>query len=226
MCDSEAKLGVPNTFALFMDVATEHAEALGIGATNLMPRGLFWLTVKTKVIFHERPRMMERVTVTTWPGPAESLRCPRYYTVEQNGARLIEGKTEWAVMEMETGKLHSATDIYPAELVPLADTVCDGPFLRVRPDFSDGEEIGAYTVRSTDIDLGGHMNNAAYVRAVIGAIPTAILREKPIREADFLFRTPCYEGDTLTLRRRVLEDRMELGVFTEAGKPALLVTLR
>ena len=31
MCDATAKLGVPNAFALFMDLATEHAERLGIG---------------------------------------------------------------------------------------------------------------------------------------------------------------------------------------------------
>ena len=30
MCDATAKLGVPNAFALFMDVATEHAERDGV----------------------------------------------------------------------------------------------------------------------------------------------------------------------------------------------------
>ena len=39
-CDSSARLGVPDTFALFMDAATEHACALGCGLDVLAPRGL------------------------------------------------------------------------------------------------------------------------------------------------------------------------------------------
>ena len=29
-CDSTARLGIPNAFSLFMDIATEHADQLGI----------------------------------------------------------------------------------------------------------------------------------------------------------------------------------------------------
>jgi acyl-ACP thioesterase len=59
ICDSTARLGVYSTFALFMDIATVHAEALGCGAQSMMERGLFWLTVRTKILFRRMPRLME-----------------------------------------------------------------------------------------------------------------------------------------------------------------------
>ena len=44
-CDSTARLGIPNTFSMLMDVATEHADHLGIGPAYLFRENRFWLTV-------------------------------------------------------------------------------------------------------------------------------------------------------------------------------------
>ena len=41
LCDSAALLGIPDTFGLFMDVASEHAAALGCGIRELGEKGLF-----------------------------------------------------------------------------------------------------------------------------------------------------------------------------------------
>ncbi len=51
VCDSSAALGIPGVFSLFMDVATAHALALGCGLDVLGPQGLFWLAVRTRVLF-------------------------------------------------------------------------------------------------------------------------------------------------------------------------------
>lgn len=226
LCDDTARLGIPQTFALFMDAATEHAQHLGLGAQEMMARGLFWLTTKTMVRFHRRPGMAEHVTLTTWPEKPGRIRCNRFYTLTSGEELLVEGKTEWAVIEMESGKLCPVSDIYPEELEILADTVCEGAFARVREDFSDGETYGAYRVCSTDIDLGGHMNNAAYVRALIGMFSTQELKDLAISELDVTFRASCYEGEMLTVRTRTGERGMELGMFRPDGKAALLVQLR
>ena len=55
-CDASGKLGYADCFALFMDIATEHAEKLGIGLTVLGKENKFWLTVNTKIRFLRRPR--------------------------------------------------------------------------------------------------------------------------------------------------------------------------
>ena len=55
LCDGSGRLGIPDAFALFMDIASEHAEALGCGIGALGKKGLFWLTVRTRVRFFRRP---------------------------------------------------------------------------------------------------------------------------------------------------------------------------
>ena len=223
VCDAQARLSVPDLFAQFMDIATLHAEALGVGAQAMMAKGLFWLTVKTKVRILRRPRLLETVTISTRPLVPERVRAIREYRMEGDGALLAEGKTEWAVIEMPAGKLHPMAGIFPEGLELAAEAAYPAPFARIRPDFSEAEPIGTYRVRATDIDLGGHMNNIAYLRAVLGVLPGAALKELPQGEIEIVFRTPCFEGDLLTVKRRSTETGWELAALKEDGTPAVFV---
>lgn len=202
MCDATAKLGVPNAFALFMDVATEHAEALGIGMNGLMKQGLFWLTVRTRIRFLKRPAMTQSVTVRTWPETPERSRCNRDYAILRDGEIIVEGKTEWMIMNLKTNRLYPVDGVFPVDLELLEDRVLPEPFARLSDDFAGAESMGGYTVRSTDIDLGGHMNNAAYVRAIAGAFSSKDWQAMDVGEMEVAFRSPCFEGEELNIQRR------------------------
>ncbi len=200
VCDSSAVLGIPDTFALFMDAATEHAGVLGCGIDVLAPRGLFWLTVRTRVRFFRRPRMLESVTLSTWPEPPGKLRTNRDYTLTSGDELLAAGKTEWTVLDQNTGRLHPAADVFSPEVDFHPAVVWPEPFTHM-PD-APLDEFARYAVRSTDIDLGGHMNNAAYVRALAGAFSCEAWQAMRIRELEIAFRAPCHEGDELVLQKR------------------------
>ena len=202
MCDATAKLGIPNAFALFMDLATEHAEILGVGMNGLMKQGLFWLTVRTRIRFSDRPAMTEKVRLRTWPEAPERSRCNRDYAILRGDEIIVSGKTEWMIMNLKTNRLHPVDGVFPADMVPLEDRVLPEPFVRLTDDFEGAAHLGRYTVRSTDIDLGGHMNNAAYVRVIAGAFSSAQWQALNVREMEVAFRSPCFEGDTLDIQRR------------------------
>jgi len=223
-CDHTSRLSVPDTFGLFMDIATDHANALHIGMPDLSPRHLFWLTVKTKVKFLRRPDMSETAELETWPEPAERIRCNRDYRLTHGGEVLALGKTEWAVVNTATGQLHKATEVFPPELTMRTDAVWTEPFARLRDDYTDEPVFARYMARSTDIDLGGHMNNVAYVRALAGAFSTKEWDAMDVRELEVHFKASCYEGDTLVMQRR------ERGGFTEVrmsveGKTVILARI-
>ena len=58
--------------------------------------------------------------------------------------------------------------------------------------------------------MGGHMNNAAYVRMLAGLFSTEERKAREVREFEVHYRTSCYEGDTLRIERRTTEDALEL----------------
>lgn len=224
-CDSSARLGVADTFGLFMDLAAEHAVAIGNGPVDMQKRGLFWLTVKTRIRFFRRPGITEVVTASTWPESVGKKRGNRSYTLSKNGELLVAGKSEWAILELDGGGLHDVMDVYAPDTVFPDESAVPGLFTRVHDNFTD-EPFARYTVHSTDIDLGGHMNNAAYPRALASLFPVAKQRDLNIREAEIHFRTPCYEGDTLAFQKRRAEDgALEIRAALPSGKTALLIRL-
>ncbi len=210
VCDAGGHLSYPAAFSCFMDIASQHAEALGVGYEDLLSRGLFWLTVKTKIVFLRRPSLGEITRLSTWPEAPGRIRCNRSYEMRKVDERLLYGRTEWAVVEIGTQRMIPASEVYPDGIRFPPISVCDEPF-RHMPDQFDGiEPYAQYTVRSTDIDVGGHMNNAAYLNAMMGTFSGQELSAKPIRSIDALFRAPCFEGDKLIWRRTETINGMNL----------------
>ena len=225
MCDRESKLSIPDLFAAFMDIATLHAEALGAGADTLIGRGMSWITVKTKVRILRRPRMLETALLSTRPLAPERVRAVREYRLEREGVLLAEGKTEWAIIDLATGRPRPMEGIFPPELALASEPAYPAPFARIDPDFSGAETLGTYRVRSTDIDLLGHMNNIAYLRAVLSLLPGETLKTMPQAGVEIIFRAPCFEGDELTLRRRETPAGWELALLRPGEAPAAFLKL-
>lgn len=225
MCDHAGRLSMADTFNLFMELATEHALRMGCGWSDMAKENRFWLTVKTKIVFLDRlPFMSETVTARTWPETPDRMRCLRNYQLRRGDEVLAAGKTEWAVLNTATGSLVPMVGIYPEGFVCLEDHAVPEPFVRVVDDFADVEPFATYTVRSTDIDLGGHMNNVAYVRALLGAFSVAEQKAMKIREIDAIFRAQCFEGDELALQRRETEDGYDIRLAKD-GKAMFLAHL-
>lgn len=225
LCDNASKLSVYGLFATFMDLASEHGTEIGVGSAELAKSNLFWLAVKTKVRIVRRPDMLESVTASTWPEKPVRVRCNRYYRLSSGEEILAEGKTEWAMININTGKLCRYDEVYPKDIDHLEEQVCAEPFARVSDDFSADEELGVYTVCSADIDLGQHLNNSVYVRIIFGMFTCAELEKMNITGMEIAFRSPCYEGDRLTVKRRNTEDGCEIGIFREDGTVATLAKI-
>ena len=223
LCGADGRLSVPSAFAVFMDIAAEHAEALGVGVHDLARKDLFWLTVKTRIRFFERPAMMERLNARTWPEiPGKVLGC-RSYQLLRGDTVLVSGKTEWAVTNTVTKQFAMMSDVYPPAMEFEASSALPGPFARIADSF-DGAPFAGYTVRATDIDLGGHMNNAAYPVALLGCFSAEELHSLPIVQMDLIFRSPCYAGDRLALQRMDTADGIDLRLSRD-GDTVLLARL-
>ncbi len=202
LSDASGHLSIPSVFSLFMDIASEHAERINIGFQVMSAQSLFWLTVKTQVCVASCPRLMDAVTLSTWlekPGRLRSVRC---YALSAGSETLITGKTEWALINRDTLALTPLAGVYPENLDYSRPSLCPEPFARIPDAFDGAQPYADYRVRSTDIDIGGHMNNAAYIRALIGSLKNADLQSASIRKMDVIFRASCYEGDLLSLQKR------------------------
>ncbi len=210
ICDCRGCLSYPGAFSIFMDLATEHAGKLGLGHGVLGARSLFWLTVRTKIRYFSRPAFDERVRLVTWPEKPGILRCNRSYEIRRGEELLVVGRTEWAVLNTAAGRVVPSAEVFPPELDCMRGPAIDETYARIPDRFEGREPFAEYRVRSTDIDLGGHMNNAAYPRALLGAFSNAELAAMDLHTIDLLFRAPCYEGELLQFYRKEQAGALDL----------------
>lgn len=220
--DASARLSIPDCFSLFMDIAAPHAALLGCGTEDLAKKDLFWITVRSKIKVIRRPHMMEPITISTWPRMPEETRCIRDYSITQDDATLVLGKTLWAVMNMKTGKLHRVDELYPEGFEAIPDIAIEEPFTKFDRDFG-GELFASYTVRPTDIDFGGHMNNIAYIRAFSGLFSVKEWNQMNIKEMEVHYKSPCFEGNTLEFYKKTVDDHTHVCAQLPDGKVVLYI---
>lgn len=168
--------------------------------------------------------MLQDVTLETWPEQPDKMRGNRSYIMRCGEDVVLTGKTEWAVINTATHKL-----------VPLEEFIRRSCTLKMGqrhqslcPDCDHFEGIAPYAeyqVRSTDIDVGGHMNNTAYVRMIVGSLSNEERKALTIRRMDVIFRASCYEGDVLSFRRKETEDGLDIRV-SRGEETVLLVRIR
>lgn len=228
LCDARGLLGIKNIFDIFMDMASEHAARLGVGYYDMLERRCFWIAVRTRVKLYGRPRLGDTLRAETWPGKPGLAKSDRFYRILRDGAVMAEGRTEWAVQDIDTGAVRR-TDSYgfPMELGFRDERVCEAPFRRFRAGQTAPEYCCAYTVGSQDIDVGHHMNNVAYVRMLLGTFTTAELAAMDVTEAEISYRLACFEGEELAIERRREADGFRFDVLRPDGQTAaqaMLVT--
>ena len=149
LADAEGLLNRYETFNLFMDVADDHAGQMGVAWRHISPRNLFWLTVKTKIVFEDRPKLGDTVTLATWVEEPTKLRGDRSYEMRQGDKVLVRGKTEWAVLNTETMKLIPIMELIENQrLVLIDDSIVRGTQLHNKTEFLKESGAAEVHVRS------------------------------------------------------------------------------
>lgn len=212
-CDHTGTLSLPSVSELFMDAATLHAEKINVGMKKMMEQDLFWITSKVMVELKSRPEMMTEAELSTWPMSPERVRCDREYRITSGGEMIARGKTEWAVLNMKTQRIVPPASIFPEGILYTEEDVFPELFSRFDRDFTDAEEFGTHKIVSVDLDLGGHMNHVAYIRALFACFSSKELDSCGFTTLEAHYASQSYEGDTLHFLKKPAENG---GILTAA----------
>jgi len=197
--DATGRLRLDAVARYLQDVAVDDVAETGWGADEHI-----WLVRRT-LIEQIRPfSVAETVTLTTWSSGAGTVAASRRTTLAGDSGGSIEAESIWA---------HLGRDLRPQRLgerffaVYGESTV--GRRISHKLDLAgppDGAARERWPLRSADIDVLGHVNNAAYWEAVEDAAKSASFNPAGPLVAVLEFRQPID-----------LEDEVELVSSREAG---------
>lgn len=191
--DRNLRIKPSSVLDLFQDVAGLHAEELGVGFNSMLQRNMLWVIIREKYAVVKAPHMYQTVKVTTWPKEPKRIDFVRNYQItDLDGNVLINGSSQWAVIDSTTRKLTRASNVYDN-----IESFCeDDVFPLSRAAFAQNTEK-AYSVKTgyTDLDSNGHVNNIRYADYIVNALD----EHNEIRSFQIDFHKEIMLGDEIDL---------------------------
>lgn len=227
-CDTLMRLRTEATFMSFQDVASHHATILDIDDFSLLEKdNALWVVSKTKVKINELPRWNDEISVRTWPMGAEGVRCNRCYQVIKDGKVMINGITEWVIIDATTRMLRKVeTTSYPNDIDWITEKSVEERFRRFKDDFTDEDFVYKRLVRSGDIDVTHHTNNVTYITMLLDTFSVKELESKQWEDIEVSYLNESLEGENLLIYKKEKEDGYYFSIKKEDGKVVLMAFFR
>jgi acyl-ACP thioesterase len=163
--DFQNRLKLSSFFTLMQDMASNHADALGVGYDALLRQDMAWVLSRKKIQFFDFPRMGETVTLKTWPkGLQQKLFFMRDHEMTgADGRRLAAATSAYVLINARTRRI-----VMPAALdLNIPDNgglSAINETLEKIPAAPEGlRECQTIHAAYSAVDVIGHVNNSRYV---------------------------------------------------------------
>ena len=197
LVDASQKLKLSAFFSLFQDIATENADMIGLGKSVITDKGLDWIIMRVKVDFYGEIKHGDKVNLYTYPGELRN----GFIFVRYGGINDLKGKplcritSLWGLIDNKSRRMVLKTTLpYPCE------TMNDNPLpFPDRIPVEEVEKVYSKTMRYSDCDLNGHVNNTKYIDMICDIFPLDFYINHMISAIDINYLSELHDGDNVDI---------------------------
>lgn len=194
-CFGKLKLSTLLYFA--QEVAGKHFDTIAITYEQLAEKGMFWAIIRQRVRVNRLPKSGEHIRVETWPMPNTRVAFPRCVVAyDEAGSELFQVLSLWVLMDLESRAM-----ILPGKSGLTLPGTLRG-FELPAPGSLPAKQLlhhRSRTVRFTDLDRNGHMNNTKYLDWIADLLPSEFHAQHSPAEFTVCYLSEAREGQELTL---------------------------
>ncbi len=194
-CNPEQEMPLPLLTERIIEVATHHANHLGIGYDDLMRQNNGWVLARVSIEMLRYPRVNEPYTLHTWIEDYNrrfSLR--NMQIVGAQGETLGWVRTVWMVINYETRTGVDLTSLERIAGVRLDKECPIAPQGRMAP-LSPQARSYDYTFKYTDCDVNRHVNTVRYIELLMNRFPLEKYDSEMVSRLDIAFMAETRYGD-------------------------------
>jgi acyl-ACP thioesterase len=199
--DPSDRLTLAPTLDLFQEIASDHAEDLGVGREAMSVTGQVWILSRISVQWDKRPKWRDALTVRSWPRGSDKLFALRDYDIrDQEDRPLVRGRSGWIILDLE--KRRPLRPQAVMESLPQnegLDALPDGPLSLSFPE-GEGVIAGERRASYSDIDYNGHVNNTRYIEWIQDIVEPGVLEGAARMRLDVNYLSEVKLGGTVELR--------------------------
>lgn len=203
--------------------AGHHAEAGGLGFTEMQEKHQAWVLLSMQLEFIELPRWKDAIEIKTWIVSMDGMHSERAIEVYANGKKCAAALTHWVVMNTQTRRAvdlefpHEHFTNYPENLG--VSQRFDRPKKQKNYSFS----IEKY-IKLSDVDLVRHANNVKYLEWCLDEMHAEEVIHNGIHSIQLLFMRELKWNDKLQILMHQ-EGKSHHFAFEKEGKTHFLMDI-
>ena len=198
--DFMGKLKLSSLFLYFQDVATVHAEKLGIGMKQMQKmHNALWVLARIRVHIERYPLWGENITVETWYEKPRKVEITRNFLLKDiQGNILASAVSTWVVIDMDTRKLKRIDSVFSPHPDETRKRPIDCSLGRFQPN-GPLERVYKRIVGYSDIDVNEHLNNSRYIDFIMDCFGIEYHKNYSVESIEIDYKNEAFAGDTITL---------------------------
>lgn len=192
--DVNERLTPKSILNIFQDVASHHAEEIGVGFDDLIKLNLYWVLSRIKFDIISMPYINQEVIVQTWPHEKGRIDFDRDIKITSlDGNTLVIGTSKWCVIDTQTRMLQRSTNVnYNGTHLNIVNY--PEKFNKISIPDINPIHIYDYKVCFSDLDHNNHMNNTNYATLV-----SNVINNKCIKHFEINFLNECLYNDIINI---------------------------
>ena len=197
VANAQKRLGLVGLLNILQDVAWAHADHLGHGYEATMEMGALWILSRQKLVMTAWPNWGDQLLVRTWVRPIKGPLIHRDYEMRVADRKVGECTASWLTLDVKTRR-----PIRPAVAAGSLDFRLDGALaftpekIAVRQGLA---ETARFSVRNSDLDVNGHVNNTRYAQWILDSTPLEAHRTWRVDRYEVSFLAEIQVGDAVAI---------------------------
>lgn len=194
--NAQRELPLPRLVTLIIDVATAHANSIGIGFDNMIRHGLSWVLSRLTIDITEMPSVGGNYEMKTWIENVNRMFSERNFelTDAETGRVMATVHSSWMAIDMHSRR--------PGNLSPVFEglDIIDGtPYpgdkgARLCPLTTSVNE-SAYRFAVSDIDVNRHVTTRRYIDLIVDQWPLEYYDSHCLHRFEVAFKHEARYGE-------------------------------
>jgi acyl-ACP thioesterase len=217
-CNASGKMPITLLTTRIIEVATEHANRLGIGYATLTKLGIGWVLSRLSIEMKRMPGINETYSLTTWIEGWNRMYSDRCMVVKDgNGEILGYVRSVWVAIDIAK---RTAADLSVLQAESLVCTTMECPIAKQRKMLPVSSEATKFDIQFgyCDIDFNRHVNSVRYIEHILNLWSPEFFDVHEISRFDIAYIQECHYGDTAHLSAEVTEDGVRVDLMHDEGR--------
>ena len=205
--DFEGEIKPSSILGILQEIATEHAEEMGLGYADLIQSGYIWVLSKIFVSIETRPKILDTVEVSSWPhSPGKAVFDRSFLVKDTKGEICLRSYSRWCILKASNFRI-MPTSQFPNRIGQFIETPSiefnDWNIPSIKPEGSADYKI---RIANSEYDRNCHVNNTKYADYIFNCFHIEELKKLQIKSFQFHYLKQSYEGEVLSFYRQKVEE--------------------